>query len=89
VKATDASPFEHFDDLLYGGKGCVPSFAALSRGLAILACRAGGVRVGPLGWCAAHHPGGTRRWPEGQSICPACLREERQSAAGKQEAASA
>src|SRR5258706_153764 len=47
VKAAELSPFDHFDDLLYGGRGCVPSFAALSRGLATLACRPGGVRVGP------------------------------------------
>jgi hypothetical protein len=61
------------DDLLFGGPECARSFADLAQALALLAYQPGGVRFGPLAWCAAHP---RERWPDGESICPACLREE-------------
>lgn len=53
-------------------------FNELAKGLALLAYQPGGVRFRSLSWCAAHP---RERWTDGV-ICPACLREERQAAAG-------
>lgn len=63
------------DALLYGGKpaevrGAHARFAAA---LAVLAFNHGGVRFGPLGWCAAHP---RQRWTDGDKVCPTCLAEE-------------
>lgn len=59
-------------------------FNELAKGLAVLAFQPGGVRFRSLRWCAAHMQ---ERWTEADGVvCPACLREERQAAAGKQEA---
>ena len=62
------------DSMLYGGRGCAAAFANVAKVLALLAYQPGGVRFGPLRWCAAHMQ---ERWmePDGQ-VCPACLREE-------------
>lgn len=61
------------DAMLYGGQGAARAFANYAKALAILAHRPGGVRFGSLTWCAAHP---RERWPDGERICPACLREE-------------
>lgn len=47
--------------------------ASYAAALAVLAFAPGGVRLGPLGWCAAH-PG--QRWADGDKVCPACLAVE-------------
>jgi hypothetical protein len=72
------------DAVLYGGKGCGKAFARFARALALLAYQPGGVRFGPLSWCAAHP---RERWADGP-ICPACLREERQAVAGTESASA-
>lgn len=66
------------DSMLYGGSGCAAAFANVAKVLALLAYQPGGVRFGPLRWCAAHMH---ERWagPDA-AVCPACLREERQTA---------
>jgi hypothetical protein len=72
--AADLNPLTHLDDLLYGGTRTSAAFAAITRVLALLACRPGGVRFGPLGWCAAHP---RQRWGEADGhVCAACVREE-------------
>lgn len=48
-------------------------FNWLARGLAVLACQPGGVTFAGMHWCAAHP---REPWPDGERICPACLREE-------------
>jgi hypothetical protein len=45
---------EHGDQLLYGGRHCVETFAAVARGLACLAFASGGVTVFGMHWCARH-----------------------------------
>lgn len=55
-------------------------FNFLARGLAVLACQPGGVTFHGLHWCAAHM---RERWPDGERICPACLREEREENRGE------
>lgn len=67
------------DAVLYGGQGCATGFAAFARALAVLAFQPGGVRFGPLHWCAAHP---RERRADGDVICPACLREEIAAGAG-------
>jgi hypothetical protein len=61
------------DAMLYGGKGAELAFAGFATVLAVLSFTPGGVRFGALAWCAAHM---RERWPDGDAICPACLREE-------------
>lgn len=69
-------PLGSADAMMYGGKGAALSLSNWSKALALLALRPGGVRFGPLGWCAVHAPAGSRRWPGGQQVCPGCLDEE-------------
>lgn len=56
----------------FRGEGAGRSLAAWAKALAVLAYAPGGVRFGPLTWCAAHP---RSRWVEYES-CPACLAEE-------------
>lgn len=44
----------HGDDLMYGGKHCASTFAALARGLAAISFAPGGVRFLGEHWCARH-----------------------------------
>lgn len=61
------------DALLYGSQGGGRAHASYAAALAVLAFNAGGVRFGPLAWCAAHP---RQRWADGDKVCPACLAEE-------------
>lgn len=70
----------HGDVILYRGHKQGESgraFNALAKGLAAAAYQPGGVTFHGLHWCAAHM---RERWPDGERICPACLREERKEA---------
>jgi hypothetical protein len=62
----------HGDDLQFGGKHCAPTFAALARGLAVLAHQPGGVSFAGLHWCVGSGHHGTRE----QSPCAAELARE-------------
>ncbi|GAA3078065.1 hypothetical protein [Streptosporangium carneum] len=44
----------HGDDLLFGGRHCVPTFAEMARVLACLAWQPGGVTVFGMHLCARH-----------------------------------
>lgn len=63
------------DALLYGGRSeeVAGAHARFAAALAVLAFNVGGVRFGPLGWCAAHP---RQRWADGDKVCMACLAEE-------------
>ena len=62
----------HGDDLMFGGKHCAPTFAALARGLAVLAHQPGGVSFAGLHWCVGSGHHGTRE----QAPCTAELARE-------------
>lgn len=62
----------HGDDLLYGGKHAGQTFAALTRALAVLAHRPGGVTFAGLHWCVGSGHHGTRE----QTPCTAELHRE-------------
>jgi hypothetical protein len=47
----------HGDDLQFGGRHCTEAFAALTRGLAVLAYQPGGVDFAGLHFCTAPHAG--------------------------------
>jgi hypothetical protein len=66
-------PLGNADAMLFGGEGAGRSLAAWAKALAVLAYHYGGVRFGPLAWCAAHP---RQRWEERDKVCPACLRGE-------------
>lgn len=66
----------HGDDILFRSPrrgGTARATAALITGLACAAFQPGGVRFGPLAWCAAH-PG--HRWADNELLCGACLAAE-------------
>jgi hypothetical protein len=44
----------HGDDLLFGGKHCKETFAALVRALAVAAYQPGGITFAGRHWCAAY-----------------------------------
>lgn len=70
----DGYALSHMDSMQYGGSGCAAAFTNTAKVLALLAYEPGGVRFGPLRWCATHMG---NRWAEADGpICPACLREE-------------
>lgn len=60
--ATEASTTiaSHGDDLQFGGKKCASTFAALARGLAVLAYAPGGVTFLGVHWCAVHRESTSR-----------------------------
>lgn len=66
----------HADDLMYGGSSCVPTFAALARGLAALAFKPGGVTFWDRHWCAKHAPFGRGVEDGSPHICAGCLEDE-------------
>ncbi|GAA3762406.1 hypothetical protein HDA32_005824 [Spinactinospora alkalitolerans] len=45
----------HGDDLVYGGRDCAPTFAALARGLAAAALQPGGVTYAGHHFCVRPH----------------------------------
>lgn len=66
-------PLGHADAMMFGGPGAGRSLGAWAKALAVLAYQPGGVRLGPLGWCAAHP---RQRWADGDKVCAMCLAEE-------------
>lgn len=58
----------HGDDLLYGGKHCAQTWAALVRALAIGAYQPGGITFGDLHWCAGPAGSCARAHAESRAI---------------------
>lgn len=54
AEASAEAVASHADDLLYGGKHCASTHAALARGLAVLSFAPGGVSILGWHWCAKH-----------------------------------